>query len=495
MADLQAQFNKLQKDKIEAEKFYHEQVTDAQAKADDFKKKLDEADEDKRKLRIKLKEAEDDAERSVDEVKKLQSKLEQAAKDKEAEERHVREWHDKYDRLDDLYKATESSEEDLRRELARAHDERDHFESMVRGLEEEFANKENLLNAANAITEQDNTAQQQLERVLEVFNEEFTELSEGVDIEAYIKAFREKMYTARPLRRDESQVSLADEPGRLHPRRQRSRDNRTTSLGDELGAIGGLESESEAEDEDVTITEPAPPDSEPAPAAPEPAPKQGNSFFSQLLNGVDKIPTPSPPPRPSIADELARQRKTMDDLYGEINGFKAQFKMPDTHTLADAARDLGEYQMALQRQIDSLQAELTAQKSKGMKRLVRHQTTQTDHQSAQDQTTQTGRPAVRQTGARTMSSSAPAPPPLHSLLVTLGAYGWWQVLVLLLLGLYFMLLGQAWLEKRKWVLGNDMSHLQMLTRTGGYRQGHGGLTGWVLAVLAEWAGGDMSLVG
>ncbi|KAK0822225.1 hypothetical protein LTS02_018474, partial [Friedmanniomyces endolithicus] len=56
-----------------------------------------------------------------------------------------------------------------------------------------------------AALEQSANAQQQLEKVMQIFGEEFSEVSKGINIDEYLNLFRETVQGSRRLRRDGSQ--------------------------------------------------------------------------------------------------------------------------------------------------------------------------------------------------------------------------------------------------------------------------------------------------
>ncbi|KAK3111839.1 hypothetical protein LTR53_012490, partial [Teratosphaeriaceae sp. CCFEE 6253] len=141
--------------------------------------------------------------------------------------------------LDNLLKITESTVQDTEKKLRDVEEEQDDYLTINAGLYEELDGSEAARLERLADLEKNGDAQQQLDKVMQTFQEEFSNLSKGVNIDDYLKQFRESVHGSRDLRRDGSQVSLGSAFGEPHSaRRPGVGDNRhvsSASIGDELG--------------------------------------------------------------------------------------------------------------------------------------------------------------------------------------------------------------------------------------------------------------------
>ncbi|KAK3110615.1 hypothetical protein LTR53_014900, partial [Teratosphaeriaceae sp. CCFEE 6253] len=141
--------------------------------------------------------------------------------------------------LDKLFKITESTLQDTEKKLHDVEEERDDYLTINAGLNEELDGSEAARLERLADLEKNGDAQQQLDKVMQTFQEEFSNLSKGVNIDDYLKQFRESVHGSRDLRRDGSQVSLGSAFGEPQSARRPgiggNRHVSSTSIGDELG--------------------------------------------------------------------------------------------------------------------------------------------------------------------------------------------------------------------------------------------------------------------
>ncbi|KAK4561506.1 hypothetical protein LTR86_004824 [Recurvomyces mirabilis] len=249
-----SKYNRL-KDQTDAEREKaYDQSLALQTERDDALDKQKAAEAAKTSLEKDLKNKTTDADNATKDNERLERELRAKESEKTAKEREVGDWKQKFEDMKMLYVNAGSNRDEVAKQLAKAEEDRDHQTALKQGLKEELERQDAVVGQVNDVAEQQGAAQEQLDRVLQVFQEEFKQLADGVDLEAYLKQFRETVQAGRRLRRDDSQASFhqhglgIDEAGSDRPRGG-NRQVSTASLGDELKGRGS-ESGDETGDED-----------------------------------------------------------------------------------------------------------------------------------------------------------------------------------------------------------------------------------------------------
>ncbi len=183
----------------------------------------------------------------------MKQELERIKREKDEHQRIRNELEKHAQELEKLYKDAEETAGQTEKTLDDVEKERDDFRTTNIGLHARLDEYEQALSEKTAALESNADAQQQLDKVMQTFQESFTEQSQNVNIDDYLKQFRESVQ-GRHLRRDGSQASLASGFGEPYSNRSSSargkRDISGASIGDELGGED-LESGDEFDEEEA----------------------------------------------------------------------------------------------------------------------------------------------------------------------------------------------------------------------------------------------------
>jgi len=239
---------------------YEEQVGDwyerwgeEQVKNAELEQKLAKSEAERKRLSTQTQDQSKEVNSSLEKVNELQEELDRIRTEKQQQDGKLGKLQPQVENLDALVKVTESTVKDTEEKLREAEKQRDELAATNAGLHAEYDQYEADYTEKLAAFEQNADAQEQLDKVLKLFQEEFTELAKGVNIDDYLKQFRETVQGSRRLRRDESQSSLASALGEPHSGSSRARDNRNVSgasIGDEL-RDQDHETDEESDDEDA----------------------------------------------------------------------------------------------------------------------------------------------------------------------------------------------------------------------------------------------------
>ncbi|KAK0872064.1 hypothetical protein LTS02_001558 [Friedmanniomyces endolithicus] len=222
-----------------------------QEKNTELGKKLASSEAEKKRLLTQAEDQSNELNSSLDKVKELEKKLDQTRKEKQERDGKPSKPQQTLNDADELLHVTESTLKDTEKKLREAERQRDALTANNAGLHADLDEYEKDYAEKLAALEQSADAQQQLEKVIQIFREEFTEVSKGINIDEYLSLFRETIQGSRRLRRDGSQVSLASATGKPSSGASRASGNRNisgASIGDEL-RDQGHETDEESEDE------------------------------------------------------------------------------------------------------------------------------------------------------------------------------------------------------------------------------------------------------
>ncbi|KAK0877868.1 hypothetical protein LTR87_008287 [Friedmanniomyces endolithicus] len=222
-----------------------------QEKNTELGKKLASSEAEKKRLLTQAEDQSNELNSSLDKVKELEKKLDQTRKEKQERDGKPSKPQQTLNDADELLHVTESTLKDTEKKLREAERQRDALTATNAGLHADLDEYEKDYAEKLAALEQSADAQQQLEKVIQIFREEFTEVSKGINIDEYLSLFRETIQGSRRLRRDGSQVSLASATGKPSSGASRASGNRNisgASIGDEL-RDQGHETDEESEDE------------------------------------------------------------------------------------------------------------------------------------------------------------------------------------------------------------------------------------------------------
>ncbi|KAK0310148.1 hypothetical protein LTR82_014971 [Friedmanniomyces endolithicus] len=222
-----------------------------QEKNTELGKKLASSEAEKKRLLTQAEDQSNELTSSLDHVKELEKKLDQTRKEKQERDGKPSKPQQTLNDADELLHVTESTLKDTEKKLREAERQRDALTATNAGLHADLDEYEKDYAEKLAALEQSADAQQQLEKVIQILREEFTEVSKGINIDEYLSLFRETIQGSRRLRRDGSQVSLASATGKPSSGASRASGNRNVSgasIGDEL-RDQGHETDEESEDE------------------------------------------------------------------------------------------------------------------------------------------------------------------------------------------------------------------------------------------------------
>ncbi|KAK0306468.1 Structural maintenance of chromosomes protein 2 [Friedmanniomyces endolithicus] len=222
-----------------------------QEKNTELGKKLASSEAEKKRLLTQNEDQSNELNSSLEKVKELEKKLDQTRKEKAERDGKLSKPQPILHDADELLHVTESTLKDTEKNLREAEKQRDSLTVIDAGLHADLDEYEKDHAEKSAALEQSANAQQQLEKVLQIFKEEFTEVSTGINIDDYLNLFRETVQGSRHLRRDGSHVSLASATGKPSKGASRASGNRNVSgisIGDEL-RDQGHETDEESEDE------------------------------------------------------------------------------------------------------------------------------------------------------------------------------------------------------------------------------------------------------
>ncbi|KAK1090778.1 hypothetical protein LTR48_007638, partial [Friedmanniomyces endolithicus] len=208
-----------------------------QEKNTELGKKLASSEAEKKRLLTQAEDQSNELNSSLDKVKELEKKLDQTRKEKQERDGKPSKPQQTLNDADELLHVTESTLKDTEKKLREAERQRDALTATNAGLHADLDEYEKDYAEKLAALEQSADAQQQLEKVIQIFREEFTEVSKGINIDEYLSLFRETIQGSRRLRRDGSQVSLASATGKPSSGASRASGNRNisgASIGDEL---------------------------------------------------------------------------------------------------------------------------------------------------------------------------------------------------------------------------------------------------------------------
>ncbi|KAK0845128.1 hypothetical protein LTR03_007626 [Friedmanniomyces endolithicus] len=228
-----------------------------QEKNTELGKKLASSEAEKKRLLTQAEDQSNELNSSLDKVKELEKKLDQTRKEKQERDGKPSKPQQTLNDADELLHVTESTLKDTEKKLREAERQRDALTATNAGLHADLDEYEKDYAEKLAALEQSADAQQQLEKVIQIFREEFTEVSKGINIDEYLSLFRETIQGSRRLRRDGSQVSLASATGKPSSGASRASGNRNisgASIGDEL-RDQGHETDEESEDEGASAND------------------------------------------------------------------------------------------------------------------------------------------------------------------------------------------------------------------------------------------------
>ncbi|KAK5707890.1 hypothetical protein LTR97_000429 [Elasticomyces elasticus] len=225
---------------------------DEQIKNTALTQALSDSETERKRLAKQVADQTEEATSSEETFKETEKELDQARKDKKEQEGKLIALQKRFDELDTLLHIAESTVTDTEKDLKKAEAQRIELEATNAGLQEAYDEQELEFAKKVKDLEQNGDAQQQLDKVMQTFQQEFRNPSEGVSIDDYLQQLRQTVQGSRNLRRDGSQASLAESSfGEPHRGPSRTRGNREVSgasIGDELNGHG-MESDDE-DDED-----------------------------------------------------------------------------------------------------------------------------------------------------------------------------------------------------------------------------------------------------
>ncbi|KAK4896219.1 hypothetical protein LTR27_005740 [Elasticomyces elasticus] len=221
---------------------------DEQIKNTALTKALSDSETERKRLAKQIADQTKDATSSDETFKETEKELDQARKDKKEQEGKLVALQKRFDELDRQLQIAESTVDDTEKDLKKAEEQRIELEATNAGLQAAYDEQELEFAKKVKDLEQNGDAQQQLDKVIQTFQQEFRNLSEGVSIDDYLQQLRQTVQGSRNLRRDGSQASLAESSfGETHGGPSRARGNREVSgasIGDELNGHG-MESDDE----------------------------------------------------------------------------------------------------------------------------------------------------------------------------------------------------------------------------------------------------------